>query len=217
MLQRLFPEIGFPWATRILACISLFLLCIANLLIRSRLQPPKGSRVVQDIWPDWRIFKNRVFLLTTAGVFFIELALFIPLSYISLYALAKGVSPAFSYQLLAILNVGSLFGRWAPGYMADLFGRFNTMVITVALCLISVLAVWFTSSLENGTVIAQLIIFCVFFGFASGSNISLTPVCVGQLCETKVFGRWYVASCRRKRCRMLKAKGKLGMRVCTLW
>ena len=27
-----------------------------------------------------------------------------------------------------------------------------------------------------------------------GSNISLTPVCVGQLCDTEVFGRWY-ATC----------------------
>ena len=192
MLQRLFPEIGFQWATRVLAFIFLFLLCIANLLIRSRLQPSKDSHVVQNIWPDWRIFKNRVFVLTTAGVFFIEWALFIPLSYMSSYALAEGVSPAFSYQLLAILNAGSFFGRWAPGYMADLFGRFNTMIITVALCVISVLAVWLSSAPEDGSRgIAQLIIFCVLFGFASGSNISLTPVCVGQLCETEVFGRWY--------------------------
>ena len=194
MLQRLFPEVGFKWATRILAFVSLFLLCIANILIRSRLQPSSDSHVVKNIWPDWRIFKNRVFALTTAGVFFIEWALFIPLSYISSYALAKGVPPALSYQLLAILNAGSFFGRWAPGYMADLFGRFNTMVITVALCLISVLAVWLTSSPEDGSRgIAQLIIFCLFFGFASGSNISLTPVCVGQLCETEVFGRWYAS------------------------
>lgn len=50
-------------------------------------------------------------MLTTAGVFFIEWALFIPLSYISSYALVEGVSPVFSYQLLAILNAGSFFGR----------------------------------------------------------------------------------------------------------
>ncbi|KAM0797829.1 major facilitator superfamily domain-containing protein [Usnea florida] len=194
MLQRLFPDVGFKWATRILAFLFLFLLGIANLLIRGRLQPSKDSHVVQNIWPDWRIFKDQVFILTTAGVFFIEWALFIPLSYISSYALTEGVSPVFSYQLLAILNAGSFFGRWAPGYMADLFGRFNTMIITVALCLISVLAVWFTCSPEDGIRgIAQLVIFCVLFGFASGSNISLTPVCVGQLCETKVFGRWYAS------------------------
>lgn len=194
MLQRLFPEVGFQWATRILAFQFLFLLCIANLFIRSGLQPPKESHVVQNIWPDWRIFKNRVFVLTIAGVFFIEWALFIPLSYISSYALAEGVSPTFSYQLLAILNAGSFFGRWAPGYMADMFGRFNTMIITVALCIISVLAVWLTGSPDDGSRgIAQLIIFCVLFGFASGSNISLTPVCVGQLCGTEVFGRWYAS------------------------
>lgn len=38
---------------------------------------------------------------------------------------------------------------------------------------------------------AQLCIFAVIFGFGSGSNISLVPVCVGQLCGTEVFGRWY--------------------------
>lgn len=111
MLQRLFPDVGFKWATRILAFLFLFLLGIANLLIRGRLQPSKDSHVVQNIWPDWRIFKDRVFMLTTAGVFFIEWALFIPLSYISSYALVEGVSPVFSYQLLAILNAGSFFGR----------------------------------------------------------------------------------------------------------
>ena len=68
------------------------------------------------------------------------------------------------------------------------------MIVTVFLCLISVLAVWLTSSPQDGTRgIAQLIIFCVFFGVSSGSNISLAPVCVGQLCETEVFGRWYAS------------------------
>lgn len=37
-------------------------------------------------------------------------------------------------------------------------------------------------------------VFVVVFGFASGSNISLTPVCVGQLCETRDYGQYY-ATC----------------------
>ncbi|KAK5693347.1 hypothetical protein LTS12_028675, partial [Elasticomyces elasticus] len=32
------------------------------------------------------------------------------------------------------------------------------------------------------------------FGFASGSNISLTPVCVGQLCKTEHYGRYYASA-----------------------
>ena len=197
MLQRLFPLVGFTWAVRILAFIFLFLLTFANLLIRSNplILPPTKARVqTEDILPDYRIFKNKIFALTTAGVFFIEWALFIPISYISSYAIANGVNETFSYQVLSILNAGSFFGRWLPGYMADKCGRFNAMIVTCALCLISVLCLWLTCSPASGPGgIAQLCIFAVLFGMASGSNISLTPVCVGQLCETEVFGRWYAS------------------------
>ena len=186
MLQSLFPRIGFRYSTLVMALICLFLLLLANILVRARLPPRPGGSVL----PDFRIFRNTVFTLTTLGVFFIEWGFFIPLSYISSYALRNGISPALSYQLLAVLNAGSFFGRWIPGYVADKLGRFNTMIITVALCLVCVLGLWLTA---DGNV-SQLCVFAVGFGFGSGSNISLTPVCVGQLCDTEVFGRWY-ATC----------------------
>ncbi|KAL8713359.1 MAG: hypothetical protein Q9220_002558 [cf. Caloplaca sp. 1 TL-2023] len=182
-LQSLFPRLGFGWSVRLIALIFLILLVVANVLIRTRLPP----RVGNTVWPDFRIFRDITFALTTAGVFFIEWGLFVPLTFISSYALANGVSPAFAYQLLAVLNAGSVFGRGIPGYVADRFGRFNTMIGTVALCLISVLGIW----LNVGGSIAGLCVFGVLFGFGSGSNISLTPVCIGQLCEPEVFGRWY--------------------------
>ncbi|KAL8778022.1 MAG: hypothetical protein Q9194_002235 [Teloschistes cf. exilis] len=182
-LQSLFPRLGFAWSVRLLALIFLVLLIFANLLIRNRLPPKVGEKV----WPDFRIFRDVTFALTTAGVFFIEWGLFIPITFLSSYAIANGVSTAFSYQLLAILNAGSAFGRAVPGYVSDRLGRFNTMIGTVALCLISVLGVW----LNIDGNIAGLCVFAIIFGFASGSNISLTSVCVGQLCEPEVFGRWY--------------------------
>ncbi len=166
--------------------ITLFLLIIANVLIRSRLKPRKGASVL----PDFTIFKDVTFALTTSGVFFTEWGLFVPLTYISSYALARGLPMAFSYQLVAILNAGSFFGRWLPNYVADRLGRFNTMIVMVALCLLMTLALW----LPAGKSIAMIVIYAVIFGFASGSNISLTPVCVGQLCDTHEYGRYY-ATC----------------------
>lgn len=192
MLRSLFPKIGYTYATLVLALIFLVLLVFANMLIRGRLQPARNKTTGEapSVWPDFRIFRDKVFTLTTAGVFFLEWGLFVPVTYLSSYALASDVSPAFSYQLLAILNAGSFFGRWLPGQICDKLGRFNTMIATVILCLVSVLGIW----LNVGGSIPGLVVFAVLFGFGSGSNISLTPVCVGQLCGTEVFGRWY-ATC----------------------
>lgn len=114
--------------------------------------------------PDFRIFRNTVFTLTTFGVFFTEWGLFIPLSYISSYALHNGINPSLSYQLLAVVNAGSFFGRWIPGYVADRVGRFNTMIITVAMCLVCVLGLWLTA----GGNVVQLCVFSIIFGFGSG-------------------------------------------------
>ena len=186
ILPKLFSTVGFAWGTRIMGFILLFLLITANLLIRTRLPPKVGG----SVWPDFKIFKNKTFTLITAGTFFMEFGIFIPLSYISSYALRYGISTDFSYQLLAIVNAGSFFGRWLPGYFADRWGRLNLMIITLLLCLVMVLAVWYPA---KGNITATCI-FAVTFGFASGSNISLTPVCVGQLCKTEEYGRWY-ATC----------------------
>ncbi len=187
-LQALFPKIGWAWSTRVVALCDLVLLIFANLFIRSRLPPKKPSK--ENILPDFRIFRDPIFALMTLGVFFIEWGLFIPLAYISSYSLAHGVKESLAYQMLAILNVGSCAGRYFPGLIADKLGRFNAMVLTISLCLVSTFAFW----LPAGDHIALIIVFALVFGFASGSGISLTPVCVGQLCKIENYGRYY-ATC----------------------
>jgi MFS family permease len=187
-LQALFPKIGFAWSTRVIALVNLVLLIVANLCIKSRLPPHRATK--ESILPDIRIFRDPVFALTTLGVFFIEWGLFVPLSYLTSYALAHGVSNSFSYQVIAILNVGSCLGRYFPGLVADKVGRFNAMIVTVFLCLVATLALW----LPAGESIAMIVVYAIVFGFASGSGISLTPVCVGQLCKVENYGRYY-ATC----------------------
>jgi MFS family permease len=128
--------------------------------------------------------------MTVLGSFLIEWALFVPLTYLTSYAIQQGFSQAFAYQILPILNASSVFGRWLPGLYSDTLGRFNCSIVCILLTIISVFAVW----LPFGGQTAGIVVFVVVFGFASGSNISLTPVCVGQLCETRDYGRYY-ATC----------------------
>ncbi|KAJ6187373.1 hypothetical protein N7519_002281 [Penicillium mononematosum] len=182
------PKIGWAWATRVVALICLIVLSIANLLIRSRLPQKPFSK--ENVLPDFRIFRDPRFALTTASVFFIEWGLFVPISYISSYALDHGFPTKFSYQIIAILNAGSSFGRWLPGFFADFLGRFNTLIATVALCVLCNACLW----LPAGDSLPLLVVYAALFGFSSGSNISLTPVCVGQLCKTENYGRYYATA-----------------------
>ena len=123
MLRHLFPLVGFTWAIRILGLVAAGLLLLSTLLVRSRLPAKRG----QSIWPDLRIFANPTFALMTAGVFLIELALFVTQAYISSYAIHEGVNRRFSYELLSIMNASSFLSRLLSGWTADRAGRFNVV------------------------------------------------------------------------------------------
>ncbi|KKY35261.1 putative riboflavin transporter mch5 [Diaporthe ampelina] len=163
MLQKLLPRLGFAWSTRILGFI---------LLVR--------------VLPDFRVFRDKRFALAATGIFFMEWGLFIPITFIVSYAADHGKNVTNSYTLLSLLNAGSVAGRFLPGLMADRFGRFNVILVTISLCCASVLGLW----LPAGTSQAILVAFAVVFGFASGSNLGLVPVCLGQLCDSRDYARY---------------------------
>ena len=185
MFYGLYPRLGFPWTTRILGFLFLFLLMLATFLIRSPL--PSRPFKKMELLPDVRVFRSVPFTLLVAGIFFSEWGLTVPLNFISSYALDHDFPVGLSYQLLAILNAGSFFGRWIPGYVADKIGRFNTVIITLVLSLVSTLAIWLPADKS----IPMTVVYAAVFGFASGSNISLTPPCLGQLCNTEDYGKYY--------------------------
>ena len=184
LFQGLVPRLGFAWTTRIEGFIILGLSVLANLLVRSRLPPTK--RKVSAL-PDWSLFRDLKFTFCCAGVWFMEWGIFIPLTFIVSYAAAHGQEATDAYTLLALLNAGSFFGRCLPGLLADKVGRFNVIVITNGLCAATILGFW----LPAGDSKALLIVFAVTFGFASGSNLGLYPVCIGQLCDARDYGRFY--------------------------
>jgi MFS family permease len=189
MLERLFPMVGFAWATRILGFILLFLLVLTNLLLRSRL-PRKPIESLRSVSPDLTVFKDIPFALVALGIFLMEWGLFVPLTYITSYVVAYGHSTSFSFSILAVFNAGSFFGRFFAGLVADMIGRMNTLILSIGLCVVGCFALWLPAS---GSM-AMIIVFSVIFGFVSGSNLSLSPVCVGQMCKTENYGRYY-ATC----------------------
>ncbi|KAK9776323.1 putative Major facilitator superfamily (MFS) profile domain-containing protein [Seiridium cardinale] len=181
ILQRLFDRLGWAWSLRILGFICLLFLIICNLLVKKRLPPAQNA----SSHPDFMIFRDKAFLFTTLGVFMLEFGLFIPIAYISSYSLHVGFDDSFSFYILTILNASSVFGRLLPGYWADIMGPFNSNMFSVLITMIATFAVW----LPAGHTLPGIVIFAILFGFGTGSNISITPVCVGKLCHTQHYGR----------------------------
>ncbi|KAJ3543441.1 hypothetical protein NM208_g3576 [Fusarium decemcellulare] len=184
--------VGFAWTCRILGFIMLGLSIPANLFIKSRLSVEmiEGQSRYSSIWPDFTVFRDRRFALASAGYFLMEWGLFVPLTYVVSYGKAYGISTSDSSLLLSLLNAGSVVGRFLPGLLSDKLGRFNVIIVTIAFCAITVLGIWLPCHGSMPVMIA----FCVAFGVASGSNLSLIPVCLGQFCGSKHYARYFATS-----------------------
>ncbi|PFH58683.1 hypothetical protein XA68_13356 [Ophiocordyceps unilateralis] len=186
MLTSLFDRVGYGWATRALALACLACGLVGVLLVRSRLPPARDATA----HPDLRILRQVPFTLTTVAIFLLEFSLFIPLTFISTYALHRGFDQSFAFHLLPIMNAGSVVGRALPGYYADVVGPFNTCLASVLLSLVACLCVW----LPLGHTAAGIIVFSLVFGFASGTSIAIAPVCIGRMCKTRNYGRYYATT-----------------------
>ncbi|KAI1108166.1 major facilitator superfamily domain-containing protein [Nemania sp. NC0429] len=211
MMQSLLPRVGWAWSIRILGFILLVLCAVSVAFCESRVPPRRrpngnGTTTWRDTLPDLRIFLDGTgaMSMTTAALFLVDLAYLVPMTYIPSYYLDRQGLPgdktlsgdaAFAYQLLAVANGSSCFGRYAAGALGDRFGRYNTLIVSLFLCLASVAGFWLPDVLASHfSSTTLLVLFTVLFGFVSGSNVSLTPICLGQLCRIQDYGKYY-ATC----------------------
>ncbi|KAH7367460.1 riboflavin transporter MCH5 [Plectosphaerella cucumerina] len=181
IIQHLAPRLGFPWAMRIIALISVVHLVVANLTLRKRLPPIRPARVLIS----FSILREITFSVTVCAIFFIEFAVFIPYSYIASYALHHGMGMQKAFLMSILLNVGAVPGRMLPGYVADRVGAFNTMCVTSLTCAVLIFALWLPAHGDE----VKMMSFSALFGFWSGAAISLSPVCISRVCKIEDYGK----------------------------
>jgi MFS family permease len=216
VLKPMFEHLGWAWSMRVIALVALFLMAVGNICIRGRL-PPRTTGGAVDLrclrdarfsWATLGIACKSLIPIAISRLIFIgfEFVLFGALGLLPTYATGQGFSSQTSFNIVAILNAyvflkylapsidqirsGSAFGRSFSGYISDRYGRFNTMIMTLAWSLIVTFALW----LPVGHHIVLFYIFAPLFGFGSGSIISMAPVCVGQLCQADEYGQFYGTS-----------------------
>ncbi|KAJ6522361.1 MFS general substrate transporter [Mycena vulgaris] len=179
LVQKLIPQIGFQWTTRVLALLLLFTTGILNLSLKRRLPPVKTSGGIFN----WKVFKYKPFSLYTLAVFVCFFGLYTLLTYIDVSATNSGISPSFDVYLLAIANASSGGGRIMTGLLADRIGCLSVMIPGTLVAAVVTFAWPFAHSLRS------LIAVAIVYGFASGIFVSLQAVPLMHMGDMADVGR----------------------------
>ncbi|KAK9447764.1 major facilitator superfamily domain-containing protein [Limtongia smithiae] len=173
---------GYGWAVRSLGFIMLAMVIVCCMTVTSRVRP-QGRQSVHFKDKYVMPFKSIVFVLVTSGIFFTYWGVFVPIGYVATEALAHGFSENLSLYLPSILNAASIFGRIIPGILADKFGRYNTYIVSAVASCILILALWLPAT---GHV--PIILFSAFYGFFSGTLVSIWPALVADISPLSDLG-----------------------------
>ncbi|KAJ2895991.1 Major facilitator superfamily domain general substrate transporter [Zalerion maritima] len=174
LFRNLQPLIGFGWTVRVFAIIAASTLVVVILVMKPRTRPPGKKRT---FW-DPSAFRDLPYLTFVAGNFMVNLGLYVPFSFVSSFAAERGLATdeGLALYLLAILNVGSLFGRVIPSLGATRLGPLNTIVAMGACTGVVATSFLFVSDL------AGLLCVAVAYGFSTGAYFALQPATLISLC-----------------------------------
>ncbi|ROW01303.1 hypothetical protein VMCG_05981 [Cytospora schulzeri] len=192
MLRKLLPSVGWAWSIRILGFLIAAVLLVGSMCLQHPLPQQTSEASEQQrrkrVALNFMALTSGTFTFVTIGIAALEFAIFGVFGLLPTYAAVAHFPASTGFSLVAIANGASTVGRLLPGFAGDYFGHFN-----VLLCMI-VCATVFTGAIlvpYGSTSLEALYAFSGLWGFASGSFISLTPVCMGKTCGTEDYGRYF--------------------------
>lgn len=171
VFRKLEVQLGFGWATRVIAFIALATLAISLVVLKPRIKPATKRSLLEPT-----AFKEAPYTLFSIALFFLFVGLYIPFFYIPTYALQSlHASDSISFYLLSILNGASVFGRIIPNIIADRLGALNVLLPCI-FCSCVLAFAWI--GIHN---LAGIIVFAILYGFSSGAIVSLPPTALAAL------------------------------------
>ncbi|KAH6652466.1 major facilitator superfamily domain-containing protein [Truncatella angustata] len=158
--RRLAPVLGFASAVRVIAYINLAvsIVTLAILCRKPGDRAPKAKMIM-----DPRGFCEPVFGTFVIALFFQFLAYYIPLFYLTTFAAVKlktGVD--FAFDLLAISNAASFFGRTVPYLVGSRVTPIQILIFWEAVGIVLLFG-WMTVNTK-----ANMVVWTIAWGFLSG-------------------------------------------------
>ena len=171
VFHKLLNQIGFAWTTRVLGFMMLATLAIAVALMRPRVLPGHKRSLF-----DWSALTEPAYLCFVFGGMFVFLGLYIPFFYIDYFVIDTGITNAnLGFYFLVIVNASSVFGRILPNILAVRTGPINMIIPCTIGSGVFIFALIATRTVPTAVVVSA------FYGFFSGTFVSVPPACFVQL------------------------------------
>jgi MFS family permease len=170
VIDALLRKWGPAWTFRALALMTFGTGIPAAYAIKERV-PYGRSNIV-----EWRLFKSFTFVFIFLGGAIGTFPLFVPPFFLPLYAKSLGMSSATGAGLVAGFNFSSAVGRIMCGLLCDSAGALNTLLMSLIITALSLLALWPAS-----TTLGPLIAFVILNGISNGGFFSTMPTVVGNV------------------------------------
>ncbi|RDW57781.1 MFS monocarboxylate transporter-2 [Coleophoma crateriformis] len=158
MVRQLLPQIGFSWTMRCIALVQFVSILVANIFVRTRIQPRKTGPLV-----EWSAFKEGPYSFFVLGSFFNFWGVYIVFYYIGAFSRdTLGYSYHDSINLLVLMNGIGAIGRILPGLIADRWcGPLHVIIPASFICMV-LLYSW--NSIHSYTGIYSLAVIYGIFG-----------------------------------------------------
>lgn len=176
MISRLLPIIGFGWSVRAFGLIALVLCAVSQCLLRKRLPPKEGKRIL-----EFEALKDGLFVMFITGAFLNFLALYFGLTFVGTYARnILGLSFTQSINLVLVVNGTGIPGRLFLMWLADQRQLRGVRPLTIYLPVNLMTSVLLFSWI-GVTNIGGLYVFAAFYGFFAGALQSLYNATLADL------------------------------------
>ncbi|KAH7350140.1 major facilitator superfamily domain-containing protein [Plectosphaerella cucumerina] len=181
MLSKLTPDIGLPWALRVVALITVFCYGVAILISKPKL-PPQPLRSARELL-DFNGFKDARYSVLALASIVGNFGLYVPYYYIEPYIALHHPESSMGSYLLPLINASSFFGRVIGGFVADHVGALNLLYPLTTIAGLLCLTLWlFANS------IGLIVAFTCLYGFCSGVFISVMPSIVAAISPPEKIG-----------------------------
>ncbi|KAH9950974.1 MFS general substrate transporter [Amylocystis lapponica] len=170
----LLDRYGIRWALRILALWT-FVVGIPVSSVLAKKQRSSGLALGRSRM-SMALVKRGTFIMQSIGAFLQAAGNTVPTYFLTTYSVSVLSYSSGTGSLLLAVNTGvNSVARIAMGILADRVGRQNTLVLSVILSGISVVALWYDSSRS------RFIAFVIFYGVMAGGYNALVPTTLSEL------------------------------------